>query len=648
MSGSESDEASETGGVDLLALRQSSIESRHDSSERDQDIIRAGSLALKEKGRDDSERSNDIPGGYSRKLDEKFGSWKMGRSMNKEAIRKQTRRRFPQMNDEDVEKIVSERNDNTSRLGYERKYLDNKPSAEPRDLTGLSIERKKYLDNKPSAEPRDLTGLSIERDKLIYTKAFNMSKFEKPDILKGMCVCSKENKAEQRGNEGQAEDLTTLDVNNARATTTAMDGNELVPWKTEDVKSSAAVEPEQIAAMNVDDDAEVEQEQIAAMNVDDAETDAEVEQEQIAAMTVDDDVAAEPEKIATMFPFTIPESVDLVYEGGFPRITDQIGNSCTTHSLISMIYRILQNSGDRNNNIKFDIMDCHCMVDVKNEGISNSKLMIHWYSEGALISPERIYRDHKYRVLINRPIRLDDELMTIKVALACGYPVLCGLKINQVAWSVGVAYDKGIISTNDAGNDGHAVVIVGYDDDMSCYFIRNSWGEDWGNSGHGYLPYEFDIVQSWLFDSVTADGNVITSTDIMAGTLLTQVAFNARYRFDSRENIMSGKISPNMFKKKPQVVYSRPNNPSRIKISRLGELSIMSDWINAIFTVEDCQYSEEILYANRNHNTEDSIEGNFCVEWYNILQLMSVIPLTQYKKLLLRENNNTSSQSYLF
>jgi len=50
---------------------------------------------------------------------------------------------------------------------------------------------------------------------------------------------------------------------------------------------------------------------------------------------------------------------------------------------------------------------------------------------------------------------------------------------------------------------GHAVMVVGYDDDhvisnLNCktetkgaLLIRNSWGKNWGDNGYGWLPYEY-------------------------------------------------------------------------------------------------------------------------------------------------------------
>jgi C1A family cysteine protease len=38
---------------------------------------------------------------------------------------------------------------------------------------------------------------------------------------------------------------------------------------------------------------------------------------------------------------------------------------------------------------------------------------------------------------------------------------------------------------------GHAVVIVGYDDEAQRVIVRNSWGDDWGANGYFTMPYEY-------------------------------------------------------------------------------------------------------------------------------------------------------------
>jgi C1A family cysteine protease len=46
---------------------------------------------------------------------------------------------------------------------------------------------------------------------------------------------------------------------------------------------------------------------------------------------------------------------------------------------------------------------------------------------------------------------------------------------------------------------GHAVLIVGYDDTKKCLIVRNSWGENWGDKGYFYLPYQF-VINGFAFD----------------------------------------------------------------------------------------------------------------------------------------------------
>jgi len=37
---------------------------------------------------------------------------------------------------------------------------------------------------------------------------------------------------------------------------------------------------------------------------------------------------------------------------------------------------------------------------------------------------------------------------------------------------------------------GHAILVVDYDDEKGGFWIRNSWGEDWGNEGYCFMKYD--------------------------------------------------------------------------------------------------------------------------------------------------------------
>jgi C1A family cysteine protease len=64
---------------------------------------------------------------------------------------------------------------------------------------------------------------------------------------------------------------------------------------------------------------------------------------------------------------------------------------------------------------------------------------------------------------------------------------------------------------NEMAEWGHAVMAVGYDDarvivntrcgqqSQGALLIRNSWGEEWGDKGYGWLPYDY-VLKGFALD----------------------------------------------------------------------------------------------------------------------------------------------------
>jgi len=83
------------------------------------------------------------------------------------------------------------------------------------------------------------------------------------------------------------------------------------------------------------------------------------------------------------------------------------------------------------------------------------------------------------------------SVSAMRTALADGKPVVFGIAVFSNIAQTG---PDGLIpmpGPNDTFEGGHAVVAVGYDNTRKVFIIRNSWGENWGDHGYGYLPYEF-------------------------------------------------------------------------------------------------------------------------------------------------------------
>lgn len=49
---------------------------------------------------------------------------------------------------------------------------------------------------------------------------------------------------------------------------------------------------------------------------------------------------------------------------------------------------------------------------------------------------------------------------------------------------------------------GHAVLLVGYDDQQKIFMFKNSWGPQWGAEGYGFVT--FDHVDQFSYDPITA------------------------------------------------------------------------------------------------------------------------------------------------
>lgn len=97
-----------------------------------------------------------------------------------------------------------------------------------------------------------------------------------------------------------------------------------------------------------------------------------------------------------------------------------------------------------------------------------------------------------------------DTLNRVKAFLVAGLPSMFGFTVYE---SIEQADGSGKIpfpTDKDRVAGGHAVVAVGYDDEVKigstkgALMIRNSWGKGWGEKGYGWLPYAY--VESGLAD----------------------------------------------------------------------------------------------------------------------------------------------------
>ena len=88
-------------------------------------------------------------------------------------------------------------------------------------------------------------------------------------------------------------------------------------------------------------------------------------------------------------------------------------------------------------------------------------------------------------------------LSNVKESLAAGLPSMFGFSVYSSMPGAGEGGDIPFPQHGDRLEGGHAVVVVGYDEnrkigkEKGALLIRNSWGANWGEKSYGWLPYAY-------------------------------------------------------------------------------------------------------------------------------------------------------------
>lgn len=85
----------------------------------------------------------------------------------------------------------------------------------------------------------------------------------------------------------------------------------------------------------------------------------------------------------------------------------------------------------------------------------------------------------------------------LKASLYSNGPLVVGIGFFKEIFKVG---DDGIVK--EPANPrlclgGHAILIIGYDDDTQMFKFKNSWGSEWGQGGYGYISYNYILRYMW-------------------------------------------------------------------------------------------------------------------------------------------------------
>jgi C1A family cysteine protease len=121
------------------------------------------------------------------------------------------------------------------------------------------------------------------------------------------------------------------------------------------------------------------------------------------------------------------------------------------------------------------------------------------------------YQAIKYIRLDKAGISKQALLDSIKDNISKGIPSMFGFTVYESYEQASANGKIPFPCSNERVVGGHAVMAVGYDDDLKiknnacgeetrgALIFRNSWSTSWGDQGYGYLPYEY-ILQELALD----------------------------------------------------------------------------------------------------------------------------------------------------
>jgi C1A family cysteine protease len=124
------------------------------------------------------------------------------------------------------------------------------------------------------------------------------------------------------------------------------------------------------------------------------------------------------------------------------------------------------------------------------------------------------FRDHpgkkayadasKHKSIEYRCINID--LGEVRKAISVDLPIVFGFSVYKSFEKIGSDGVMPLPEENEKLLGGHAVLIVGYDNEKEHLIVLNSWGSSWGDNGYFYMPYDFftplTCADAWIVSRI--------------------------------------------------------------------------------------------------------------------------------------------------
>ncbi len=107
-----------------------------------------------------------------------------------------------------------------------------------------------------------------------------------------------------------------------------------------------------------------------------------------------------------------------------------------------------------------------------------------------LLTNARKNRAYQFEKVFNSDDAYDLKVKKVRSMLAENRPVLVGIRISKDFITMPQGRKVYLHDPGAKIEDGHAMVVVGYDDNLRAFRLFNSWGTDWADHGFVWMKYE--------------------------------------------------------------------------------------------------------------------------------------------------------------
>lgn len=148
---------------------------------------------------------------------------------------------------------------------------------------------------------------------------------------------------------------------------------------------------------------------------------------------------------------------------------------------------------------------------LKNDGASR------WNNYENICKSDYTYGSYPDKIIDYDPVTI--SVRDFKNAISNHQPVVIAMRIfknkysNNSVTSLNNSYinENGFWTYNPSSDDkvvsGHAMCVIGYDDDKQAFLVQNSWGTGWGKNGRFWLPYS-KLTYCSNYGSSPLNGNI--------------------------------------------------------------------------------------------------------------------------------------------